>query len=580
MSADEKPGFLSKIAKFVRHPTTNWSELDQEGGDRESRYSKQMLKDMIERRRRNDFVRKREFDMLRKIRQKGALPSGDVNGRPSFFQDSSQSKPDDRAQTLKKIDEIEAQMSQQWWRTKNPSNDSTSTDFGMSSNLPADGSSDFTQETRPPALKSASYLTTQSLDQVPELARKVPPVASKKPSSSFEAPTVPASIATPAPPDTRGTAYSLSRFQAVDVGEVGHDPELEEAAIRFANGDDGGAGACLIDALGPNGTRAAHQEVWLALFDLYRATGQQEAFESLAIDFANRFDRSAPTWISLPEQVSQMSLAAGQKRPGSSHITWQAPSVLRLQSVAMLNGALSKTPQPWCLDWRQLKQLDDSAAEPLLKLFSRWAEQAMQLRFVGVQALDDALKAMTESGNRQTPEIWWRLRMEALRVMHRPDEFELAALDYCVTYEVSPPSWANAACDFRSQDSDGHGGLQTIIGEPSAPDSQYSGLDSLTADLLQDDGHRVVELAGQVMGDATEALTTLDAKLQGARAVRIVCSRLVRVDFAAASALLNWVAARQAEGCRVEFAELHRLISSFFMVIGLHEHARLIQRAD
>jgi len=85
MSADEKPGFLSKIAKFVRHPTTNWSELDQEGGDRESRYSKQMLKDMIERRRRNDFVRKREFDMLRKIRQKGALPSGEANGRPSFF---------------------------------------------------------------------------------------------------------------------------------------------------------------------------------------------------------------------------------------------------------------------------------------------------------------------------------------------------------------------------------------------------------------------------------------------------------------------------------------------------------------
>jgi hypothetical protein len=38
--------------------------------------------------------------------------------RPSFFQSSMPSKPDDRATTLKKIDEIEAQMSMQWWKTK------------------------------------------------------------------------------------------------------------------------------------------------------------------------------------------------------------------------------------------------------------------------------------------------------------------------------------------------------------------------------------------------------------------------------------------------------------------------------
>ncbi|WP_438802375.1 hypothetical protein, partial [Gulbenkiania mobilis] len=32
-------------------------------------YSKQALKEMIERKRRNDFVRKREFDQLRRLRQ-------------------------------------------------------------------------------------------------------------------------------------------------------------------------------------------------------------------------------------------------------------------------------------------------------------------------------------------------------------------------------------------------------------------------------------------------------------------------------------------------------------------------------
>ena len=62
---EERTGLFSKVVKFVRNPTTNWADLDQQEVDRESSYSKQMLKEMIERKRRNDFVRKREFDMLR-----------------------------------------------------------------------------------------------------------------------------------------------------------------------------------------------------------------------------------------------------------------------------------------------------------------------------------------------------------------------------------------------------------------------------------------------------------------------------------------------------------------------------------
>ena len=62
MSKDDTPapgGLLSKMVKFVRNPTVNWSDLDSLETDRDSQYSKQMLKEMIERKRRNDFVRRR-----------------------------------------------------------------------------------------------------------------------------------------------------------------------------------------------------------------------------------------------------------------------------------------------------------------------------------------------------------------------------------------------------------------------------------------------------------------------------------------------------------------------------------------
>ena len=86
---DNSPGLLSKVAMFVRNPTTNWSDLDQlDAGAADSAFSKQALKEMIERKRQNDFVRKREFDQLRKLRKRGAADLAAEVGRPSFFHSS------------------------------------------------------------------------------------------------------------------------------------------------------------------------------------------------------------------------------------------------------------------------------------------------------------------------------------------------------------------------------------------------------------------------------------------------------------------------------------------------------------
>ena len=77
---------------------------------------------------------------------------------------------------------------------------------------------------------------------------------------------------------------------AIDaIEEFAHDPELEEASIRFANGDDDGAEAGLLEVLqSPDGARIGHRSKpgVTALFDLYRASGKQDRFETAAIDFA------------------------------------------------------------------------------------------------------------------------------------------------------------------------------------------------------------------------------------------------------------------------------------------------------
>ncbi|MCU0774872.1 MAG: hypothetical protein MUC74_10285, partial [Ideonella sp.] len=112
----DNTSFFRKVVKFVANPATDWSDLSspaQQG--KESEFAKSELKAMIERKRRNDFVRKREFDMLRKVRREG-LSSEQLAalGGSSRLDDSEGRLADSGAKqdaaVKAKIDAIEQQM--------------------------------------------------------------------------------------------------------------------------------------------------------------------------------------------------------------------------------------------------------------------------------------------------------------------------------------------------------------------------------------------------------------------------------------------------------------------------------------
>jgi ABC-type transporter Mla MlaB component len=532
--------------------------------------------------------------MLRKLRKLEALADNrpDPGNRPSFFQSSITSHVDDRASTLRKIDEIEAQMSMQWWKTKNQ------TAPGVKSEPQAP------QAWQPDAPGPAPMAPPEPLTYQPTIPVGLDTVnAAAAPGNEALlgdlleglSPSQRAAPAKPSGPDRPGNARALASrsftnsrpMPSAQREPVVHDAELEEAAILFANGDDAGAEAGLREMLAPGAPRADHVYTWLTLFDLYRAIGAQDRFEDAALEFAQRFNRSAPQWFSLPEMVKALARPAADKPGPDMAANWICPSVLSVQSVGVLNTALARVPMPWRLDWSNLKTIEASALEPLLKVFGDWASQPVQLRFMDDAQLQKVLLQATPSGERATDQKWWLLRMQALRVIHRPDDFELTALDFCVTYEVSPPAWEVARCDYKSLDQYGDAmGRSTIIGAPSS-EPVYSSLMDFGDDpgldfaaSSQSTRFLSVELSGQIEGDAVAVLDRLEASLAGADKMQISCAKLIRVDFSAAGMLLNWVAARQAENRFVEFSEVNRLVAAFFNVIGIVEYARVVARKD
>lgn len=612
MSKDESSGgFLSKVVKFVRHPATDWAALEADTTGNEADYTKSELKALIARKQRNDFVRKREFDSLRKILPSEVTGEDHRSVKRSLFQSSLSSNADDRAMTLRKIDEIEVQMSNQWSKTLGPEslprgdlakiksrtlharaqsrqNPDPLAKGAPEQPKPQRHDQQSPSDSRARGAVAEPFAPTQLAFSKPRLPTLSSQAGTKKPQPSADSEPSFARTGLMVYSDQTEVKrpqpiFSATHFYELEVHEVVQDPQVEEAAIRFANGDDAGAEQGLLDTLGERGAQAQRQEDWLALLDLYRATGQLAPFESYAMEFANRFNRTAPQWFDMPEMVGKLSGHLIKPSVTPDLATWACDRVMDAHAVGTLQKVLLQASLPWTLDWSRVESIEVKAARALLGVFTLWTEQNVALRFRGADALRDLLKKITPSGRRDVEQIWWELRLAALRVMNRPDEFELTALDFCVTYEVSPPDWEKPLCHFQEASSADSAEINpSVLGQvvleraPQAP-TGYSDVQGPASEL---NNLGLVELSGEIRGDPEAILAALEQRLEGSDVLIISCRNLIRVDFAAAGALLNWVSGHHSQGREVQFVDVHRLVSAFFHVIGITENAKVVLSND
>jgi hypothetical protein len=575
---NEGESFFRKVVRFVANPTTDWADLAKgELETRESEYAKSELKAMIERKRRNDFVRKREFDMLRKIRREGLTSEGlSVLAGLSNLDDSEARQADNNARTdgvKAKIDEIEQQMVGE------------SASFAARRTAPA------------PLAGAAAPAMTESFFNAPTVPLQLTPEseARARAAAASRRSAAPASASAPGATAARTSVarppaavpvlpvanaiVNLSNPFAVEVNELAHDPELDEAVIAFANADFEQCERTVRDLIAPGGPRAQHAETWLVLFDLYRAIGQQQSFESLALDYVHQFGWSPPQWFSLPKLVADAATASGERKAAAnaagaakveSAVSWVSPESIDAEAVAELRSQLLQMPMPWVLDWSAARLIDPEACHSLRGVLQGWAREQLEMRWLAGEHLLALLAELAPTGVRDVDPEYWLLRLEACRLANRPDQFDEVAIDYCMTYEVSPPSWEAARCTVR---------MGSSTGATAAQLSHVSEVSTgfVESEIDEEGGQQVAaaELSGQLVGDISALLKSLEVRLGTASIVNVSCAKLIRIDFIAAGDLLNWVLARRSENRAVNFDDANRLVALFCGAMGINEHARV-----
>ena len=613
----QSSGLLSKVANIFRaaNGASGKGHLD---GD-ESQHSvvgdseKNALQALIQRKRKDDLVRRREFNYLRKLRRSphdGGVPGGDTSERASSFPNSSGFSVDDRASTVKKINAIEAHMISSWARSKVASTMS-----------PGEQKGGFPKPPVAPPFPYAPGQLAPRRSEVPKATRSVHPdetgasadldsmdldftgllsapgsTAVDTWDASGTADTVPVPISAAPTADTRSPLSVLNEFTTLAITPAMQPvPEpvvtgvalparlpdaiesaLQEAAIQFAEGDSGAAEAVLLGLLQGQGIAAGTADVVAsALFDLYRATGQQDGFDVVAMDYAERFGRSPAEWFSVPELLTDYAAvptaeASNQIFASVQGKSWESPKVLTPQAIATLRSLFSAPHATWHVDWIEMVDIAPETAPVLADLLAYWCAQPVELHWSGVDALIRALELHSPANDNTVDPLWWRLRLDALCILQRHDDFESLALDYCVLYEVSPPSWRPAACTFVQEQS--LSGFGTLIEGPQtrAPDA----LPVLAGPFA------ACELVGEVCGAAPDAMAKLMAAGEAADHVVITCRLTVRLDFPAAGAVLNWVIERQSQGCKVQFVQVPRLVAVFFQMLGIDRYAKILVRAN
>ena len=621
-----------------------------EGDARPTEFDKAEMKAMIERKRRNDYVRKRELDTLRRIRREGlsadqaqalTMQSSrmDENTEARSTQSSVQSSG-----IKAKIDAIERQMvgassgvhaggvqagsgtppkpaaprvaptlppgppppiltatifdeeaaptvPVTLSTTGSDENETVARlDGGPVSlpplNMPAPGASP-EGDTKPVGLDGRAFANTETYQptsapaplSIRQPLEFTPTPMSAAPVISHGVSPNPYAAGAPAPaPRAQPAAQAtvdLGGGERVEVSEVVHDDALDEAVIAFAGGDFQACERALQALVGPRGERRDHDETWLVLFDLYRAIGQQSKFETVTMEYVERFHRSAPQWFSLPKMLAEATKAPQAEERLGGGIGWVCPPKLDPEAVTRLDALSMQLPSPWVLDWSALQSIDVEAAGRLRKLFAGWANQALTMHWQGGEKLFSVLQDTAPVGVRDADPVFWMLRLEALRLAHRPDQFDEVAIDYCVTYEVSPPSWENARCKALLKDNAQNTRTLSlsVVGEATTSfmDTSMMGEDSTPAPVQITS----IELAGQLSGDLGELLGKLTTQVGESRVVRISCALLMRVDFVAAGDLLNWVAMRHSEGREIVFHDTHRLVALMFGAMGINDTARV-----
>lgn len=244
---------------------------------------------------------------------------------------------------------------------------------------------------------------------------------------------------------TMAERFNAAKVKTVSVSSTTNI--AEEVATIFSEGENDMCIALLKEHIESN-RKKADPKIWFMLMDIYQIMNNQEAFNSLAMEFAQAYSASPPSWFGNSREEEREMAGGGQ------NMLILEPT-LRDESIQKFRDFLrSAKEEKFCrinVSQCKFEQNDIKHIEKILKLFTDLRRAKVTSILMGDNNLIKFCKTYIspENGEERTlkaeflahEQVIWLLYLEVLQWKGLESEFEEAALNYAEKFEISPPGW-------------------------------------------------------------------------------------------------------------------------------------------
>jgi len=345
-------------------------------------------------------------------------------------------------------------------------------------------------------------------------------------------------------------ASPTRRVIEVTHGNAGMCAVLENAVLLYASGHADAARALLAEGVESDPEAQVSPLAWLALFDLLQRAGDRAGFEQLALQYVVRFERSAPAWNDRLRPAAQPRARVG----GYIGVTGKLTAASATQLDALKRAIAGNVSQAR-FDLAAITDFDEAGARLLADVLGEARRKQYPLGLQRQDGLRRALEAAVRKGQ-AGGEGAWLLSLELLQWQGDRAAFDDRAVDYAVTFEVSPPSWEPPVLA-------GEAAPQiAVVGEAAAAAAEGEAADGAgTAESLA--------LSGVVAGSHPAQVAKLIEFADGRTVLPVDMSEVERVDFVGAGAVYNAIKSIEEHRKSVQLFGATPIIRAMLLLIGI-----------
>lgn len=362
--------------------------------------------------------------------------------------------------------------------------------------------------------------------------------------------TIPSAAPAPAPAPTVRPAEPPAAPPVAPLAMPDLPAALVEAAVMHANGNDMDACRRLEAALKGGEPLGDHVDaLWLSLFELLGLLNRRPAFESLGKAYTKRFQQAPPAWPEPVVEVVPVVILEGGRAQMTPRGCLSAASA---ETLKKLVDAAQSSPSV-LLDLGKLTDADDAGCALLRRALQTLRKAGKECHLGNPQALAALVATHIEMGQRSN-EAMWLLLLDLYQYIGMQEPFEENAINYAVTFEVSPASWDPGAV------------------RPSEVQAVETGTDVANGDEAR------FSLRGQILGAGSDEFSGIDQLAKTGGDIEIDAGQLVRIDIASVDLLRSKLEPLKNAGRHIVLNNLSALTTALLVHREFASIADLVTR--